>query len=153
LKEEKDFRDLKILELMFFSSWKNRDIAQVVGVSEPTVTRVKTATIEKLARLAARHALGPQALEFLEAEERASALIRETWGENLLSCVKRSTLGAFALGVLDAGWRDYVSFHIETAGCEACAANLADLKSEATPEATAARERLFQSSIGFLRKR
>jgi RNA polymerase sigma factor (sigma-70 family) len=153
LKDEKNFRDLKVLELLFFSSWRNREIASVVGVSEPTVTRVKTAALEKLARLAARHPQGTRSGNLLEiADDDASSLIRETWRENLLSCVKRSTLGAYVLGVLDETWRDYISFHIDVAGCETCAANLADLKSEGTAEASQARERVFQSSIGFLRK-
>jgi RNA polymerase sigma-70 factor (ECF subfamily) len=152
LKEERNFRDLKILELLFYASWRNRDIAVAVGVSEPTVTRVKAAALERLARLATRHPLGAQAFEFLEAEERASDLIRLVWTENLLSCLKRSTLGAYALGVLEPEWRDYVSFHVETAGCETCLANLEDLRTESTPEAVEARERVFQSSIGFLKR-
>lgn len=153
LKEERNFRDLKILELLFYASWKNRDIAREVGVSEPTVTRVKMAALEKLARLVRRHPLGAQALEFLGEEERASELVRTVWGEHLLSCLKRSTLGAYALGVLESEWSDYVGFHVEKAGCEACAANLADLRAEATPEAAKVRERVFQSSVGFLKKR
>jgi RNA polymerase sigma-70 factor (ECF subfamily) len=153
LREERNFRDLKVLELMFFSSWKNRDIASAVGVSEPTVTRIKQATIERLARLASRHPRGPQCRDFLEEEEQASDLIRTTWAENLLSCLKRSTLGAHSLGVLEKEWSDYVVFHIETAGCETCAANLADLQSEDSPEAERVKERVFQSSVGFLRKR
>ena len=153
LRDEKNFRDLKVIELLFYSSWKNRDIAGAVGLSEPTVTRIKAATLEKLSRLASKHPLGPQSFEFLEEEERASDLIRSAWSENLLSCLKRSTLGAYALGVLEKEWSDYVAFHIETARCETCAANLADLKSEETPEAARARERVFQSSVGFLKKR
>lgn len=153
LRDDKSFRNLKVLELLFYASWRNRDIARAVGVSEPTVTRVKASTLENLARLAERHPLGSQAMEFLETEERASELIRITWSENLLSCLKRSTLGAYTLGVLDAEWKDYVAFHLETAGCEACAANLADLENESSPEAVKVRERVFQSSVGFLRRK
>jgi len=150
LKEERNFRDLKILELLFFAGWRNREIAGAVGTSEPTVTRVKLSTLEKLSRLVSRHPLGGQSQDFLEVEDSASDLIRETWRDNLLSCVKRSTLGAYALGVLDEVWADYVTFHVEVARCETCAANLADLKSESTPDAACLRDRVFNSSIGFL---
>ncbi|HVR73765.1 MAG TPA: sigma-70 family RNA polymerase sigma factor, partial [Planctomycetota bacterium] len=151
LREEKAFRDLKILELLFFSSWRNRDIAAAVDTSEPTVTRVKQEALAKLSRLAARHPLGSSAVNFLE-EEDASRIIQGTWRANLLSCVKRSTLGAFALGALEPEWRDYVAFHLDVAGCETCAANLQDMKNEGNPAKTDAPGRVFTSSIGFLRK-
>jgi hypothetical protein len=66
--------------------------------------------------------------------------------------LKRSTIGAFALGALESDWADYLTFHINTAGCEICAANLEDLKSEGKAAPPQARERLFASSIGFLKK-
>jgi RNA polymerase sigma factor (sigma-70 family) len=152
LKDEKSFRDLKVLELLFLSSLKNREIATAVGTSEPTVTRVKQDALERLSRAAARHPLGGGGFTFPETEEGASDLIRKTWRANLLSCVKRSTLGAYSLGALEKEWKDYVTFHLETVGCEACAANLQDMREggkAATPES---RERVFASSIGFLKK-
>jgi RNA polymerase sigma-70 factor (ECF subfamily) len=155
LKDERSFRDLKILELLFYSSWKNRDIATAVGTSEPTVTRVKAAALEKLARLVRRHPRMDPSLDLFSAEEDASDLIRSTWRENLLSCLKRSTLGAYALGALEEDWRDYADFHLKTARCEVCAANLEDLHREAREGALPAaqrRERLFASSVGFLKK-
>lgn len=151
LKEERSFRDLKILELLFYGSITNREIAKIVGTSEPTVTRVKAAALEKLARLASRHELTQQA-SLLDNEDDTTHLIRRTWEENLLSCLKRSTLGAHTLGSLDAEWSDYVVFHLETVGCDFCAANLADLASEEEPISPGARERIFASSVGFLKK-
>lgn len=151
LREEKAFRDLKILELLFFSSWRNRDIATAVGTSEPTVTRVKQEALERLGRSAARHSLGNPEVDF-HNDEDAPYLIRDTWRANLLSCVKRSTLGAYALGALDAEWRDYVAFHLETASCEICTANLDDLQRLEGAARKAAEERVFASSVGFLRK-
>ncbi|MGQ9590140.1 MAG: RNA polymerase sigma factor [Planctomycetota bacterium] len=153
LKAEKNFRDLKILELLFYAPRLSRDVAAAVGTSEATVSRVRAAAIEKLAKLAARHPEGSAAREFLEDQERACELLRSVWRDNLLSCLKRSTLGAYALGVLEPEWADYVAFHVEVAGCEACAANLEDIRTESTPEAAEARERVFRSSVGFLKKR
>jgi len=152
LKTERVFRDLKVLELLFYASWRNRDIAAAVGTSEPTVTRVKTAALEKLARLARRHARMDPSLDLFDGPEDLSELIRSTWKKNLLSCLKRSTVGTYALHALEDDWADYVSFHLEIVGCEVCAANLQDLKNQDTRETAVVKERLFASSVGFLRK-
>ena len=151
--KEKNFRDLKSLELLFYRSWKNRDIAREVGTSEPTVTRIKAAALDALARKASRHPRMDRSLELLPAEEDLSGLIRETWQRNLFSCLKRSTLGAFALEALDEEWTDYIRFHLETVGCEVCQANLDDLESEKREPVADLRERLFASSVGFVRMR
>jgi len=152
LKAEKNFRDLKILELLFFAGLKGKDVAARVGTSEPTVTRTKTEAIDRFGRLARRHPQADPSLAFFGRGEDPAGLLSEIWSENLLSCLKRSTLGGYALGVLEPEWRDYVTFHLETARCETCAANLDDIRAgEAAtrPE----RERVFASSVGFLRKR
>lgn len=152
LKDEKSFRDLKILELLFLSTLRNRDIAVAVGTSEPTVTRTKQEALERLARAAARHPLCGRSFSFPEGEENAHELIRRVWRKNLISCLKRSTLGAYSLGALDAEWKDYVHFHLETVGCEACGANLDDMQAQGRTSRKEARERVFASSIGFLRR-
>ncbi len=151
LKKEKKFRDLKILELTFYSGWKGKEVAQATGASEPTVTRTKAEALDRLSRLAGRHPQADPSLAIFGPEENPESLLSEIWRENLLSCLKRSTLGAFSLGVLDPVWKDYVSFHLDTVRCETCAANLEDLRAgEVTTKPV--RERLFTSSIGFLRR-
>ena len=152
LKEARNFRDLKSLELLFYGSWRNCDIAVAVGTSEPTVTRIKAAALEKLSRLAGRHPRMDRSLNLFASEEDLTHLIRDTWQEGLLSCLKRSTLGAYSLNTLDEDWSDYIRSHLETVGCEICQANLEDLQSE-TSKSTALEERLFASSIGFLRRK
>lgn len=152
LRDEGSFRDLKVLEMLFYGSWKNREIATIVGTSEPTVTRVKTAALEKLARLAAKHNLVEQPSALVNNEDDTTHLIRTTWQENLLSCLKRSSLGSHALGALDKEWSNYITFHLEVVNCEFCAANLADLQSEKEPLSPETRKRIFASSVGFLRK-
>ena len=152
MKKERRFRDLKVLQLLFYSSWRNRKIAKAVGTSEPTVTRIKTGTLEKLARLVRRHPKFGSVESFLDTDDDPSDLIRDTWKTNLLSCLKRSTLGSFALNTLDGEWYDYVSFHLDTVGCEMCAANVEDLRAQDPTEASELRERIFSSSIGFLKK-
>jgi len=152
LKDERSFRDLKILELLFLTSLKNRDIAGIVGTSEPTVTRTKQEALERLGRAAARHPLGRKGFVLPETDENASDFIRGVWRKNLLSCLKRSTLGAYALGALEEEWKDYVAFHLDRVGCEFCAANLDDLQASGKGSTPRARERIFASSIGFLRR-
>ena len=55
---------------------------------------------------------------------------------------------------LDAELADYVTFHLQIVGCEVCASNLEDLKREQENASGRddVKERLFASSIGFLKK-
>ena len=151
LKQEKAFRDLKVLELLFYGGWKGKDAAAAALTSEPTVTRIRAEAIERLARLARRHPRSDPSLAIFEGDEDPSGLLSQVWRENMLSCLKRSTLGAYSLGVLEPDWKDYATFHLETVRCEVCAANLDDIRAgEASSRQV--RDRLFASSIGFLRK-
>jgi hypothetical protein len=66
-------------------------------------------------------------------------------------------LGSFLLGVLAREAGDYVKFHIETVECRLCAASIADLRAQqsAAESETVSkrRQRYFQSSAGYLRKK
>jgi len=79
-----------------YSSWRNRDIAAAVAVSEPTVTRTK-ATGWKSCRDWHATRVVQGVLHFPGSRESSSELLRAAWRENLISCVKRSTLGSYAL--------------------------------------------------------
>jgi RNA polymerase sigma factor (sigma-70 family) len=150
LKAERRFRDLKVLELLFSSGLSQVEAAVKAGTSEPTVSRVRKACFDELRDLVARHPRAG-ALEDLPAGDEPHAPVAALWRENLLSCLKRSTLGSYALGVLDPEWSEYVRFHIETAGCEYCAAHLADVTAGSEGMSRSARERIFASSAGFLK--
>ncbi len=150
LKEKKEFRHLKILELIFVHRKSQQDIAAIVKTSEPTVSRTRKSLVEELRRLVARHAQA-DALQDLTAEQEVDGLITEVWHENLFTCVKRSTLGSYALDVLEADWADYVRFHLETLGCEFCAAHLADVERGGERISASTRDRIFMSSVGFLK--
>ena len=79
----------------------------------------------------------------------------EIWRRHALSCPTREQLGSYLLGVLDDGRGDYIAFHIRTAGCRACQANLTDLGQRQTEQPSAAdarRRKYFQSSAGHLPK-
>ena len=81
----------------------------------------------------------------------------EIWRRHRLSCPSREQLGSYLLGVLPRDAADYVKFHLETIGCRYCAASLADLKAQqSAAEAEIAerrRQKYFQSSAGYLRKK
>jgi len=78
------------------------------------------------------------------------------WRRERLTCPTREQLGSFLLGVSDAELADYVTFHVTTAGCRACQANLEDLRARAAEPPAASetrRRRYFQSSAGKLRNK
>lgn len=74
------------------------------------------------------------------------------WRGRRLTCPTREQLGSYLLEVLPADEADYLRFHLETIGCRACTANLADLESQQssveTEAATGRRQKYFQSSVG-----
>jgi hypothetical protein len=74
------------------------------------------------------------------------------WRRGRLSCPSRQDLGSFLLDALDPDYTDFVTFHIETAGCAYCQANLADLRSkqEQATSSQARRQRYFASSQHLL---
>ena len=78
------------------------------------------------------------------------------WRRNRLSCPSREQLGSLLLGALPEEMADYVTFHLETAGCRYCQANLADLERQQAESQNAVqtrRRKYFQSSVGHLRRR
>ena len=149
-KEESKFRDLMIWELLFAKGLSQQEVARLVSTSEPTVSRARKALVDKLRNLVGKHAKA-DALEDLPSGDDAARLVASIWQENLFSCVKRSTLGSYALGVVDSEWADYIRFHLETVECEYCIAHLEDVRGGGPKISTSVRERIFASSVGFLR--
>ena len=83
-------------------------------------------------------------------EDRADVTVARVWRERRLTCLKRSTLGSYSLGVLDDPWQSYTQFHMDVVACPMCLANLADLQAEEEEWKPADTERMFASSVGFL---
>jgi hypothetical protein len=81
----------------------------------------------------------------------------EIWRRHRLSCPTREQLGSYLLGVLPREAADYTRFHLETIGCRYCDASIVDLQAQqAAAEADIAerrRQKYFQSSAGYLRKK
>jgi RNA polymerase sigma factor (sigma-70 family) len=150
LKEERSFRDLKVLELVLHKRTTNQEAARLAGTSEPTVSRIVKAAVEGL-RDGLRVHPGAEALRELSARDVSPDLLGELWRENLFTCPKRSTLGSYALGVLEDDWADYVRFHLETVACEYCCAHLADITAPERSLSEETRREIFASSRGFLK--
>ncbi|HCO96431.1 MAG TPA: hypothetical protein DIU00_21240 [Phycisphaerales bacterium] len=80
--------------------------------------------------------------------------LTEIWKEQRLSCIKRSTLGAFLLEDLSPEWFDFVDFHLATIGCHFCCANYKDLcqEQQTSDQREYLRQRIMASTVGFLSK-
>jgi len=64
------------------------------------------------------------------------------WRREHLSCPTREELSSYKDEALDTQRIDYIKFHLEIVGCNACQANLLDLNSTKGPKANpAAKER------------
>jgi hypothetical protein len=85
--------------------------------------------------------------------DRGEHSVGAIWCRERLSCPSREQLGSYLLKALDAGYQDYIDFHLKTVCCSFCQANLADLQAlhhESAPKAQARRRRFFESSAGLL---
>ncbi|RMF41652.1 MAG: hypothetical protein D6753_09225 [Planctomycetota bacterium] len=77
----------------------------------------------------------------------------EIWRRHRISCPAREELGSYLLGAIEDDRADYIRFHLDTVGCRACEANLADLlqqQREQPAEVLARRRKYFQTSAGYL---
>jgi len=142
-----NFRDLKIIELLFYAQLPNRKIAPMVNVEATQVALIKHRCIERV-----RRSLSDNASADI-SEPATDAVLTDAWEALRPSCPKRSTIGAYLLDTLDTAWRDYVVFHLEQLGCRFCLANYEDLEQQTTgPDRRRVHRRIMESTVGFLRK-
>jgi hypothetical protein len=141
MRRDENFRDLQIMEMLFYAQLRNSEVARVMGLDEKYLALLKHRWLKQLR--------GRVAAESAEADLAAESLLSEIWEEQRPSCPKRSTLGGFLLGTLDAPWHAYVDFHVNRLGCRFCTANLEDLRRQTAEEPRAFRERIMQSTVGF----
>jgi RNA polymerase sigma-70 factor, ECF subfamily len=142
------FRDLQIIELLFYCHLSNKDVAKITGVREQAIALTKHRSLKQIRRRvgASRIPAGPSSEDF-------ESLLTDIWELGRFSCPKRSTIGAYLLGTLDSKWHNYVDFHLNTLGCRFCRANLDDLQTQdAQTRSTRFRARIMESTAGFLCK-
>ena len=152
LRDRDKLDDLRVVELLFYVGMRNKEAGEVLGRDEVAVAGVKFRALNRLREFLAE--LPPEDREPLQGEELSvETTIARVWRDRRLSCLKRSTIGSWLLGVLEEPWQSYTAFHLETVKCLMCRANLEDLQAEiATPASDRIAERMFQSSVGFLSK-
>ena len=147
-KKDLNFRDMQIIELLFYCQLANRDIAKIIDVNDKNIAVIKHRCLKYVRKHVARCGGLPGS-----DDEHFEDLLTQVWEAGRLSCPKRSTIGAYLLETLDEGWYDYVDFHIHTLGCQFCRANLDDLKRQtAEDESQRVQARIMESTVGFLHK-
>jgi RNA polymerase sigma factor (sigma-70 family) len=141
------FGDLQIIELLFYAGKRNLEVAELFEMDQKAVAGVKFRAIQRLRKFLDESdtSAGP-----LVDEEHAEITVARVWRDRRLTCLKRSTLGSYLLGVLDDPWLGYTQFHLDVVGCPLCLANLQDLENEERGAAPALTESILASSIGFL---
>jgi len=148
-KHSLNFRDLQVVEMIFYCQFRNKDVARVAGLDEKRVALIKHRCIKQIQQRVGQISRR----QHLEAEpaDHHELTFSRIWQQQRLSCLKRSTIGSYLLGTLDNPWRDYVAFHLDTLGCQYCQANLEDLKRQtAADQSQALARRILQSTVGFL---
>ena len=145
-KKSLNFRDLQIIELLFYCQLSNKDVAKTMDMNEKAIALIKHRGLKQIRRHVEATDVpgGPSSADF-------ENILTEIWELQRPSCPKRSTLGAYVLGTLDDQWHKYVDFHINTLGCKFCMANYEDLKAQSSKsQSTKLRARIMQSTAGFL---
>ena len=154
LQSAEKFRDLKIAEGLFYAGRRNQELAAVLNVSENEIALVKHRLTKRLAQLVSEsEAVFGGASRSAASAPPTDSLLTSVWETERPSCPKRTTLGKFILGILPADWNDFVQFHVHVLGCSFCAANLDELSlPDGTSEVAAVEQRLFTSTVGFLKR-
>lgn len=142
--------DLEVIELLFYVGLRNKEVAERLNRDEKAVAGVKFRALASLREYwEALESQDRGLLDHVELSEEAT--ISRVWRQHRLSCLKRSTIGSYLLGVLEEPWLSYTAFHLETVRCLMCRSNLDDLAAESAETARmGVHERMFQSSVGFL---
>lgn len=150
LRDRGKLEDLQVIESLFYVGMRNKEVAESLGRDEKAIAGVKFRALGRLQEFVGE--LDEEDRGLLDDEELSrEATISQIWRTRRLSCLKRSTIGSFLLGVLEEPWLSYTEFHLEKVRCLMCRANLDDLAAESREAAEQGlTEELFQSSVGFL---
>jgi RNA polymerase sigma factor (sigma-70 family) len=158
LKASNNFRDLQIIEMLFYAQIRNKNAAKVLGMDEKAIALIKHRALKEIREHLLRagrinRAQNPM-IETPAWEQAATtaSMLTEVWEAQRPTCPKRSTIGRFMLGTLDEPWKQYVEFHMNKLGCEFCRANLEDLKKQTEEAPRALHDRVLQSTVGFFKK-
>jgi len=147
-KKSLNFRDLQIIELLFYGHLTNKKVAQELNMNEKAVAVIKHRCLKQLRR---QITLADVSSDQLSPE--FENLLTGIWESLRPSCPKRSTIGAYLLETLELPWHDYVHFHLNKLGCHFCRANLDDLKQQNKNQYQSTfKQKIMESTVGFLHK-
>lgn len=149
LRDRQAFEDLQVIELIFFAGRRNLDVAELLDMDQKAVAGVKFRALQRMQKFLGER--DPESLACL-AEDSADLTVARVWRERRFTCLKRSTLGSYVLGILEEPWNSYTQFHLDVVSCAMCLANLTDLQEEQEAEGPRDHERIFQSSVGFIKR-
>jgi RNA polymerase sigma factor (sigma-70 family) len=164
LKKSLRFRDLQVIEMLFYCQIANKDVARAMGMDEKAVALIKHRALKQIREHVVHCGLqiedfgsAPDADPNPQAETRNSksvdSLLTDLWEYHRFSCPKRNTIGAYMLGTLEPDWHKYVEFHLNVLGCRFCRANLDDLQSQSQEtKQEAFQARIMESTVGFLHR-
>jgi len=139
-------RELQVVELIFYGKLANKDVAKLMKMKETQIALIKHRCLQRVQK-----GLVKQKLFAEPVKPGFENLLTETWEAQRLSCPKRSTIGAYLLGTLDAEWQGYVGFHLNELGCHFCRANLEDMKRQSrSSKQKVFQKRVMESTVGFL---
>jgi RNA polymerase sigma factor (sigma-70 family) len=158
LRKSENFRDLQIIEMLFYAQIRNKDAAGVLGMDEKQIALIKHRALREIReQVVARGTVSAAHAPLIEtpaweASAQSASLLTEVWEQQRPTCPKRSTLGRFVLGTLEPAWQSYVDFHVNKLGCVFCRANLDDLRKQSEEQPRALYSRVLQSTVGFFRQ-
>jgi hypothetical protein len=144
LKDNHNFRDLKILEMIFYGQIRNKVAGEIIGIDEKQIALIKHRMIKDLREKLTRGGS-------VAGAETTDSMLTAVWEEQRFTCPKRSTIGRFLLGTLEEPWNEYVDFHVNRLGCRFCRANVEDLQKGTEAEHKKVQQKIFESTIGFFR--
>src|SRR5204863_4820329 len=136
LRQSQNFRDLQIIEMLFYAQIRNKDAAAFIGIDEKQIALIKHRALKEIReQVVSRGTVSKADAPMIdtpawEASAQSASLLSEGWEGQRPTCPKRSTLGRYVLGTLEPTWQNYVDFHVNKLGCQFCRANLEDLKKQ-----------------------
>jgi RNA polymerase sigma factor (sigma-70 family) len=157
-RKAENFRDLQIVEMLFYAQLRNKEVAALMKMDEKAVALIKHRCLNEIRDHIVSHArLSSSDSQWLqtpawESAQATASMITEVWEAQRPTCPKRSTIGRLMLGTLDGKWRDFVDFHVNKLGCRFCRANLEDLQKQTEEAPKALHDRVMHSTVGFFRK-
>jgi RNA polymerase sigma factor (sigma-70 family) len=158
LKKSLRFRDLQVIELLFYCQLPNKNVARTMSLDEKAVALIKhrslkhiRARVEKSGVRMDDCGLDPESE--VRHPKSFESLLTDLWENMRFSCPKRNTIGAYMLGTLEPDWQQYVDFHLNVLGCRFCRANLDDLQSQSrATQHEQFQARIMESTVGFLHR-